>query len=69
MGIMLRIVLGLLTKEITWEEIRKAILPVSNFKASGPDDIPIEFYKAIIPKTVPEDNSNYGYNFLHLLFL
>ena len=54
--------------EISREEIRDAILSVPNFKASGPDGIPIEFYKAIVSKDIPEDNSNHGYNFLHLLF-
>jgi len=57
-----------INQEISREEIREAILSIPNFKASGPDGIPIEFYKAMVSEEIPEDNSNYGYNFLYLLF-
>lgn len=57
-----------INQEITRKEIQDAILSIPNFKASGPDGIPIEFFKAIVCKKNPDDNSNHGYNFLHLLF-
>jgi len=57
-----------INQEISREEIQKAILSIPNFKASVPDGIPLEFYKAIVYKDNPKNNSNYGYNFLHLLF-
>ena len=44
-----------INQEISREEIQKAILSIPNFKASGPDGIPIEFYKAIVYKDNPED--------------
>ena len=44
-----------INQDINIEEIREAILATPNYKASGPDGIPIEFYKALIPPD--EENS------------
>ena len=41
--------------DISIEEIKEAILATPNYKASGPDGIPIEFYKALIP---PDDENS-----------
>eukprot|EP00833_Pecoramyces_ruminatium_P003122 jgi/Orpsp1_1/1177154/evm.model.c7180000060391.1 len=57
-----------INQEISRDEIQKAILSIPNFKASGPDGIPIEFFKAMVYQDNPNDNSNVGYNFLFLLF-
>ena len=37
-----------INQDISIEEIKKAILATPNYKASDPDGIPIEFYKALI---------------------
>jgi len=63
-----------INQEITVEEVKSAILSTPNFKASDPDGIPIEFYKALIPPENSSDNSentnapSYGINCLLLLF-
>jgi len=58
--------------EISIEEIRSAISDIPKFKASGPDDVPIEFFKAISTDLGNSDDSsditNYGLSFLHLFY-
>ena len=44
-----------INQDISIEEIKEAILATPNYKASGPDGIPIEFYIALIPPD--EENS------------
>ncbi|OUM56607.1 hypothetical protein PIROE2DRAFT_25324, partial [Piromyces sp. E2] len=48
------------------EEIKAAILSTPNYKASGPDDIPIEFYKALLSDN--DSDSNSGLEFLYKLY-
>jgi len=59
-----------INQDISIEEIKEAILATPNYKASGPDGIPIEFYKALIP---PDDensvnNSASGLNCLQKIY-
>jgi hypothetical protein len=59
-----------INQEISLDEIIEAIRDTSNYKASGPDVIPIEFYKALISSD--DDNNNnvsyHGLNFIHSLY-
>ena len=52
------------------DEIKEAICDTSNYKASDPDGIPIEFYKALIPSDDDNNNnvSSHGLNFIHSLY-
>ena len=43
-----------INQDISIEEIKEEILATPNYKASGQDEIPIEFYKALIP---PDDEN------------
>ena len=43
---------------ISDEEICKAIFSIPNFKACGPDGIPMEFFKALIPCKDDSEGSN-----------
>ena len=63
-----------INQEISKEEIITAIRSTPNYKASGPDGIPIEFFKAMIPQDTSESSdssessSNSGLDFLVSLF-
>ena len=57
-----------INQDISIDEIRSAILSTPNYKASGPDGIPIEFYKALVSETEGDDVSSPGFNCLLLLF-
>ena len=57
-----------INQEISKEEIKEAILSTPNYKASGPDNIPIEFYKAMLPDDTSDSSSSSGLDFLHKLF-
>ena len=61
-----------INQDISADEIRSAISSTPNFKASGPDDIPIEFYKALISNYDDNDDANNipstGMNCLLLLY-
>ncbi len=62
-----------INQDISLEEIKSAILATPNYKATGPDGIPIEFYKAfLLNEDSSEDNSstleNPGIKCLHSLF-
>jgi len=67
-GLTLRIILDLLIRKFPAKKFVRQFYLILTSEAYGPDDIPIEFYSAIVSKTIPQDNSNYGYNFLHLPF-
>ena len=56
-----------INQEISKEEIKEAILSTPNYKASGPDNIPIEFYKAMLPNG-SNSSGNSGLDSLHNLF-
>ena len=51
-------------------EIKEAIRNTSNYKASGPDGIPIEFHKALTLSDNDNNNnvSSHGLNFIHSLY-
>ncbi|OUM58343.1 hypothetical protein PIROE2DRAFT_16411 [Piromyces sp. E2] len=55
-----------INQEISKEEIKAAILSTPNYKASGPDDIPIEFYKAMLSDN--DSDSNSGLEFLYKFY-
>ena len=61
-----------INQDISADEIRSAISSTPNFKASGPDDIPIEFFKALISDYDDNDDTNNipstGLNCLLLLY-
>ena len=57
-----------INQDISIDEIKFAILSTPNYKASGPDGIPIEFFKAVVPKGENSESSSPGINCLHLLF-
>ena len=58
-----------INQEISIDEIIDAITAIPNYKASGPDGIPIEFYKALIsPSDSSEDDTPFGLQCLHKLF-
>jgi len=57
-----------INQDISIDEIKSAILSTPNYKASGPDDIPIEFYKAIVPGGEDNETSSPCINCLLLLF-
>jgi len=59
-----------INQDISADEIRSAISSTPNFKASGPDDIPIEFFKALISDNDDDANNepSSGMNCLLLLF-
>jgi len=54
-----------INQDITVEEITNAILATPNYKASGPDGVPIEFYKALIP--FDDENNNDNSSGMHCL--
>jgi len=45
-----------INQDISLDEIKSAILATPNYKASGPDGIPIEFYKAFLPHEGSSDD-------------
>ena len=47
-----------INQDISIEEIVRAISSIPNFKASGPDEIPIEFYKALVPDVSSNDSDD-----------
>jgi len=60
------------SKDKEWDinqgiSIREAISSSPNYKASGPDGIPIEFYKALIPEINEENTASPGLNSLSLV--
>ena len=59
-----------INQDISADEIRSAISSTPNFKASGPDDIPIEFFKALISNNDDDANNepSSDMNCLLLLF-
>ena len=58
-----------INQEISLDDIKTAILAIPRCKASGPDEIPIEFFKALIPPGNSEDdNPPLGLIRLHQLF-
>ena len=62
-----------INQDISIEEIKSAILATPNYKAAGPDGIPIEFYKAFfLPNGNPDEDSRVTYGSgikcLHILF-
>jgi len=60
-----------INQEISIEEIKTAIMNIPNYKASGPDEVPIEFFKALVPLSDPEVDNNTipsGLIFLHKFF-
>ena len=56
----------IINQDISIEEIKEAILATPNYKASGPDGIPIEFYKTLVP---PDDENSVNNSASSLIFL
>ena len=57
-----------INQDISLDEIQYAIQSTPNYKASGPDGIPIEFYKALISDIDNDESTSPGINCLHMLF-
>ena len=57
-----------INQEISKDEIKEAILSTPNYKASGPDNIPIEFYKALLPNNNSDHTESSGLELLFKLY-